>query len=73
MSSLMPTNTKAIRISTQNKLATRPEWLDTSKLTRETFRVIVYSYNTLQHKLTTQPDIYKFKKEVKKYLLAINV
>ena len=68
ISSQMPTNEKNLRIISHNKLDTRPRWLGATKVTRSTYRNRAYSYNTLPKRLTAQPKIKTFKKDLKTYL-----
>ena len=69
MTQLMPKNNNGLRISTQNKLGTRPKWLSQTKKTRNMYRSRAYLYNTLPQKITTLKEKFKFKKEIKKYLM----
>ena len=43
----MPKNTSGNRIQEQNKFATKPKWLNKSKLNRTSPRSRLYEYNTL--------------------------
>ena len=73
LSLLMPKNNNGLRISAQNKLGTNPKWLGQNKKNRNLYRSRAYLYNTLPQKLTTITEKYKFKKQMKKYLLEKNV
>ena len=68
MASIMPQNKKSLRIAKHKKLDTRPRWLGSNKMTRSLFRTRAYVYNTLPASITTLEDVYKFKKQIKKYL-----
>ena len=63
----MPKNNTGLRISTQNKLATKPKWLNKSKITRASYQNRAYFWNTLPKNVTSQTDYKKFKKELKNH------
>ena len=69
LSSLMPINSKSLRIKDKMKLDTKPAWLSSSKLTRATYCGRAYSYNTLPHYLTTEKSYKKFKSNLKRFYL----
>ena len=66
IASKMPPNHKSLRIKEQNKLDTRPRWLSSNKTTKALFRARAYRYNMLPKSITTQVDVFKFKKEIQK-------
>ena len=70
LSSLMPKNTNQLRLQTHEKLDTKPKWLGTNAVTRASYRNCAYYYNTLPKNVTTQKDLPKFKKELKKIMHA---
>ena len=69
ISSLMPQNTKGLRIKNQRKLGTKPAWLTKTKTARATFRARAYKYNILPKAVTQEIKYPKFKKELKCYYL----
>ena len=69
IASLMPINTKALRISNKRKLDTKPAWLAKSKAAKSSYRGRAYLYNTLPNDITTELKFKKFKKKIKQYFL----
>ena len=69
ISSLMPMNTKALRISSKRKLDTKPSWLSKSKVAKSSYRGRAYLYNTLPDFITTELKFSKFKKKLRQYFL----
>ena len=69
LSTVMPLNTKGLRIKEQKKLDTKPSWITKSKSSRASFRSRAYVYNTLPSVITTQETYKKFKKSVKQHFL----
>ena len=70
--SVMPKNTKNLRIESHIKLGTKPRWLTKTAQTRATFRSRSYYYNTLPKSITTQKTLSKFKKELRKHMKSSN-
>ena len=65
---VMPKNTKNLRIESHVKLGTKPRWLTRTAQTRATYRSRSYYYNTLPKNITTQVNLTKFKKELRKHM-----
>ena len=68
LASQMPPNVNGRRLAAQFKLACKPKWLGTNKMTRSTFRNRAYKYNTLPASLTSLTDFNKFKKALKTHM-----
>ena len=68
LASVMPSNTKSLRIKSHQKLGTKPKCLNRTALTRSSYRSRSYYYNTLPKETTTQPDLIKFKKSLKNHM-----
>ena len=64
----MPNNFKNLRISSHNKLETKPKWLGTNKVTWSSYRHRAYHFNTLPKIVTEQTDLLKFKKQLNLYM-----
>ena len=68
IASQMPRNEKSLRVKEHRKLDTKPRWLGKNKMTRASYRNRAYEYNVLPKKVTTQPEVKKFKKELKEWM-----
>ena len=69
LASLMPINSKGLRIKNQRKLDTKPAWLTKTKVARASFRARSYNYNILPSNITTEVKFSRFKKLLKTYYL----
>ena len=65
----MSTNTSGHRITQQKKFGTKPRWLNSKLIYRNSLRSRLYRYNTLPGYIISLNTFKLFKKHLRKHML----